>query len=123
MGEQVKTKKGHKGIVRFDGMVEGLGPVLGLDVFLGRGNHDGKYNGRRYFRCKKGRGLFVPLTEITHVYRDNKYGEKEKVRFVQPRAAVGEGGLPGIGEDDEAFMNAATAHLGAVQHVPSVKDS
>jgi len=124
MGEQVKTKQGHKGVVKFDGNVDGLGHVLGLDVFLGRGNHDGKYNGKRYFRCKKKHGLFVPLADITHVYRENKNGEKEKIRFTMPRGGdqphVGEGG-PAGGEDD-MFMQNAMQHLGAVHATPASMD-
>merc|ERR1719499_2401788 len=122
MNEQVKTSKNFKGVVKFDGEVPGLGHVLGLAIFLGRGNHDGKYNGKRYFKCKKGRGLFVPLKEITHVYRENKHGEKEKIRFQPPRARMGEGegGLPGIGEDDMMMQN-AMSHLGSIASVPSQK--
>jgi hypothetical protein len=119
MNEQVKTSKNFKGVVKFDGEVPGLGHVLGLAIFLGRGNHDGKYNGKRYFKCKKGRGLFVPLKEITHVYRENKHGEKEKIRFEPPqRARMGEeGGLAGIGEDDMMMQN-AMSHLGSIEAVP-----
>jgi len=120
INEQVKTSKNFKGMVKFDGEVPGLGHVLGLAIFLGRGNHDGKYNGKRYFKCKKGRGLFVPLKEITHVYRENKHGEKEKIRFQPPqRSRMGEeGGLPGIGEDDMMMQN-AMSYLGSVSAAPS----
>merc|ERR1719433_1783695 len=134
LGEQVKTRKNQKGLVKFEGYVEGLGHVLGLDVFLGRGNHDGKFNGKRYFRTKKGRGLFVPKTEITHVYRENRQGVKEKVRYQpamqqQPpmqQGMPGEGpggygghGGPAMGAgEDDYMMAAASRGLGAINLKP-----
>ena len=39
MNEQVKTSKNFKGVVKYDGQVPGLGHVLGLAIFLGRGKY------------------------------------------------------------------------------------
>jgi len=40
------------------------GEWVGLELVDTEGEHDGEVNGKRYFRCSKGRGLFVRPSEI-----------------------------------------------------------
>merc|ERR1712242_256882 len=83
-GETIKMKDGRKGVVKREGRLDGnAGFVLGVDVFLGKGQHDGDYNGVNIFRPKPGQGAWVRHAEVSHVYRDNpQTGKTDKIRYV-----------------------------------------
>merc|ERR1719384_943131 len=111
-----------------------MGEVVGLDLFLGRENCDGSFNGRRYFRCRKNHGLFIPKTEISHVYRTNSFGVQEKVRFQPPNRSnfapalggLNEGARDGGGQgghvgEDDMFMQNAMGGLGGISLKPNQK--
>jgi len=57
---------GRKGQCKFFGKTQfaPAGKWVGLALWEGKGKHDGSIDGKYYFRCKKGKGVFVRPYEI-----------------------------------------------------------
>merc|ERR1719397_2313715 len=72
VGDVLICKQGL-GIIRYIGVLhEAANPneeVIGIELkdsskAVPRGQHDGSFNGRRYFEAKKAQGLFITLEDI-----------------------------------------------------------
>ncbi|XP_025116168.1 uncharacterized protein LOC112577327 [Pomacea canaliculata] len=64
-------------VVKFVGFVDenAVPPTLRIGIKLDESvllGHDGVYNGKRYFNCTNGHGIFVKYTEITQLQPPNK---------------------------------------------------
>jgi len=58
-----------KGIVKWKGHLEGhSGPYIGIELETPNGRHDGVYEKRRYFYCKKDHGIFSTFAKIVMVW-------------------------------------------------------
>eukprot|EP00494_Astrolonche_serrata_P027585 UN27848 len=79
----IKCKSGVKGIVRFQGPVLYFKDIrVGIEVAPDfQGDCNGTCDGKRYFKVKKKRGLFIQFDSISHVYRRREDGKMEKIRF------------------------------------------
>lgn len=73
----LKKKNQGRGRVCFIGETSfAEGKWVGLELVDVPGEHDGQVKGKRYFRCAKGRGVFVKPSEIdtptTHISHEDE---------------------------------------------------
>ena len=60
LGQTVACSDGRKGTIRFIGDATfAKGRWLGLELVENTGKNDGSVNGRRYFQCRPGYGIFL----------------------------------------------------------------
>eukprot|EP00494_Astrolonche_serrata_P024637 UN24896 len=89
-----------KGILKWIGDIN-RETMFGIQMTTGSGNCDGMMGGVRYFKVPSGTGKFIYAEDVTHVYRRNASGKREKLRFSaefyssSPQGGdhLGEGGL------------------------------
>ncbi|ELU17489.1 hypothetical protein CAPTEDRAFT_228358 [Capitella teleta] len=71
IGQRVEVLRGGRvflGNVRFKGFLNSIpGEWVGVELDLKAGKHDGMMNGRRYFKCPAGHGIFTPSAKIRFV--------------------------------------------------------
>ncbi|RDD44568.1 hypothetical protein TrispH2_003710 [Trichoplax sp. H2] len=66
----VTTRKSVVGTVKYKGSIGGKAGVhFGILLDTQDGNSDGKHDGKRYFYCKSGYGIFVPFGKIVMVFK------------------------------------------------------
>lgn len=64
VGERVEMinnlNKGQIGVVRYFGEIDGKkGNWCGVELDEAKGNHSGAIEGKQYFSCREGQGIFV----------------------------------------------------------------
>ncbi|KAF6022062.1 hypothetical protein EB796_019637 [Bugula neritina] len=71
LGDSILTFSNHCGTVRYIGHLDGFAPTC---LFVGvqladrvSGGLDGTWNGKRYFSCPNGRGIFIQPQDIVNV--------------------------------------------------------
>jgi len=77
LGDIIQLKKNNQGRGRvcFIGETSfAMGKWVGLELLDVPGEHDGEVKGKRYFKCEKGKGVFVKPSEIK--MRGNKIPDK-----------------------------------------------
>lgn len=91
VGERVLVKEGTA-VVRYVGKVswaKGTGTWYGLELLDAIGDHDGQFNGTRYFYSRPLRGIFVQRDKIRKVVRSRRTQSMAKVMdAVDPEDAV-----------------------------------
>eukprot|EP01083_Nonionella_stella_P040428 109719_1 len=72
-GDRVKLQDGREATVKFEGSVLfSSGYFVGIALDEQTGKHDGRINGRRYFHCAKGHGLFVRPISIKNKIKSSR---------------------------------------------------
>ena len=80
-GDEVELTKDRIGILRYKGELYGkVGIFYGIELTKGKGKHSGLFKGKRYFRCEKGKGVFVDKKQILYKLEPKRKKVKRKKR-------------------------------------------
>jgi len=105
-GDTVRLNSSLVGIVRFIGYTEFKRNILfyGIDLKEAMGEHDGKYENRRYYKCRKLHGVFVRRSDIDAVVYRRSVGPPlcigQRVQIIdslQNNRKIGKGRLRFVG--------------------------
>ncbi|ETN37642.1 uncharacterized protein HMPREF1541_07265 [Cyphellophora europaea CBS 101466] len=70
IGQTVESKDGKQGIVRYAGTLEiASGSWLGLELPDRSGKNDGSVQGKRYFSCQQGYGIFIRKESVVRIVK------------------------------------------------------
>lgn len=70
VGQTVESKDGKQGIVRYSGPLEiAAGQWLGLELPDQTGKNDGSVQGKRYFSCQQGYGIFIRKESVVRIVK------------------------------------------------------
>eukprot|EP01083_Nonionella_stella_P273318 927078_1 len=85
----VELTKNRIGTVRYKGPLDGkMGIFYGVELTKGSGKHSGLYKGRRYFMCKRLKGVFVDQKQIiSKINKGPKDDKKSKKKTTQSSAS------------------------------------
>eukprot|EP01083_Nonionella_stella_P021895 60591_1 len=77
IGDEVVLVKEREGFIRYIGPLDGKkGTFYGIEVSVGSGKHDGEHSGTKYFKCGKGKGMFIQEKHI--IFKLNEKSNKPK---------------------------------------------
>ena len=69
----------ERGFVRFVGLTHFKeGVWIGVELERPKGKNDGSIDGRRYFNCSPGYGVFAPMTMVTFLNKEEAEEEEEE---------------------------------------------
>ncbi|EEB05142.1 hypothetical protein SJAG_00140 [Schizosaccharomyces japonicus yFS275] len=78
LGSSIRTQN-HEGIVRYIGNTSfSEGNWIGVELTHGIGKNDGSVNGKRYFHCAPGKGLFIRPQKILEIVASKQKLAKER---------------------------------------------
>jgi len=65
VGDQVLMSGDREGTVRYVGSLDGKNGIFyGIELSTGNGKHNGTFQGKKYFTCPPGKGLFLNKSQI-----------------------------------------------------------
>lgn len=74
LNKRVRITDKINGIIRYEGPIKGKeGNWAGVELDVAVGPNDGTYDGRRYFSCEPGYGLFIRATRLKNDELGNQY--------------------------------------------------
>jgi len=82
VGDKILIRGGREGTVHYVGPLENKnGTFYGIEMMNGNGKHNGIFEGKKYFVCPQGKGLFLNKSQIVchadDVLKDEKLKEDE----------------------------------------------
>ncbi|KAJ2324760.1 hypothetical protein IWW51_003123, partial [Coemansia sp. RSA 2702] len=128
LGQAVEVQ-GNRGIVRFSGPTDfASGKWFGVELERALGKNDGSVQGKRYFECAPGHGVFVRSSQVkiltSSAEADDIAGERSRatihgaeIRGGEPRLRLPGGGIP-AGPSAEAARAARRATVQPGRIVP-----